>query len=149
GLITFFNRNLRPYEFAVRRIPPYMLTHPYTSDRVEALRPRVEAAEYRDAEDTPENWERFRMMQAKLVGFLNSRTQTLPRYPPTAPSQPARYARAVAYYRTSDLPAARGELDVLIAESPNNPYYQELMGQILFENNRAAESVAYHRRSVE
>jgi len=149
GLISFFNRNLRPYEFAVRRVPPYAMTHPFTSDRVEALRPRVEAAQYRAAEDSDENWNRFRMMQAKLIGFLNTRAQTLARYPTSDVSQPARYARAVAYYRTSDLPAARAELDTLISESPNNPYYQELMGQILFENNRAAESVAFHRRSVE
>jgi predicted Zn-dependent protease len=54
----------------------------------------------------------------------------------------------VAYYRVSDLAHARAELEALMQEDPNNPYFQELMGQILFENARAAESIPYHRRSV-
>lgn len=149
GLISFFNRNMRPYEFMTRRMPPYMMTHPYSSDRVEALRQRVANNPHRDAVDTPDNIRRFQFMQAKLIGFIQSQGQTLARYPLRDQSQPARYARAVAYYRVSDLPRARQELDSLIAEDPSNPYYQELMGQILFENGRAEESIAYHRRSLE
>jgi predicted Zn-dependent protease len=149
GLISFFNRNMRPYEFMTRRMPPYMMTHPYSSDRVEALRRRVETGEHREAEETPDNLRRFHFMQAKLVGFIQSQGQTLARYPLRDTSEYARYARAVAYYRVSDLPRARTELDALIAADPANPYYQELMGQILFENGRAEESIAYHRRSLE
>jgi predicted Zn-dependent protease len=149
GLITFFNKNIRPYEFMARRAPPWMMTHPFSSDRVESLRQRVDAGSNREAEDSEENWRRFRFMQAKLVGFIQSQGQTLARYPQSDRSAYARYARAVAYYRVSDLPRARGELDSLIAEEPNNPYFQELMGQILFENGRAAESIPFHRRSLE
>lgn len=149
GLITFFDRELRPYEFLTRRAPPYMMTHPYTSDRVEALRRRVESGAHRDAVDTADNIRRFQFMQAKLVGFIQTQGQTLARYPQSDHSQPARYARAIAYYRASDLGDARTELDSLIAEDPHNPYFQELMGQILFENARAAEAVPYYRRAVE
>ena len=149
GLLTFFNDNLRPYEFQTRRMPPYMMTHPYSSDRVEALRQRVDAAENRNAVDSPDNLRRFAFMQAKLVGFIQTQGQTLARYPVSDHSQPARYARAVAYYRVSDLTRARAELDALMSEDPRNPYFQELMGQILFENGRAAESIPYHRRSLE
>ncbi|HVK81049.1 MAG TPA: M48 family metalloprotease [Verrucomicrobiae bacterium] len=149
GLISFFNRNMRPYEFMTRRMPPYMMTHPYSSDRVEALRQRVGNNPHRDAVDTPDNLRRFQFMQAKLVGFIQTQGQTLARYPVRDQSQPARYARAVAYYRASDLPRSRQELDSLIAEDPRNPYFQELMGQVLFENGRAEESIAYHRRSLE
>jgi predicted Zn-dependent protease len=126
-----------------------MVTHPFTSDRVEALRRRVESAPHHDAVDTPDNIRRFQFMQAKLVGFLQPQGLVLNRYPTSDRSQPARYARAVAAYRVSDLDGAKTELSSLIAESPNNPYFQELMGQILFENGRAAESIPFHRRSVQ
>lgn len=149
GLIDFFNRNLRPYEFQTRRVPPYLLTHPYTSDRVETLRQRVTTSAAYSVTDTEDNLRRFRFMQAKLIGFLHTQGQTLARYPQSDQSQPARYARAVAAYRVSDLAGARAELETLIAEDPQNPYFQELMGQILFENGRAEESIAYHRRSLE
>lgn len=149
GLITFFNHSIRPYEFLARRAPPWMMTHPFSSDRVESLRLRVEAGENRETVDSEENLRRFQFMRAKLIGFIQSQGQTLARYPLSDRSQPARYARAVAYYRVSDLTRSRTELDSLIAEDPRNPYYQELMGQILFENGRSEESIPYHRRSLE
>ena len=73
---------------------------------------------------------------------------TLRRYPLADQSLPARYARAVAYYRASDLPKATKEIDRLIAEQPENPYFAELKGQMLFEHGRVRESVEPHRRSV-
>ena len=149
GLIDFFNHNLRQFEFQVRRMPPYMMSHPYTSDRVEALRQRVTSQPHYDAVESEDTMTRFRFMQAKLISFTQTRGQTLARYPTSDSSQPARYARAVAYYRASELPLARQEMGALLEESPDNPYFQELMGQILFENGRAAESIPYHRRSVE
>jgi predicted Zn-dependent protease len=149
GLITFFNEQIRPYEFMTRRMPPYMMTHPYASDRVESLRQGVERASHRETIDSEENLRRFRFMQAKLIGFIRTEAQTLSRYPVSDASAPARYARAVAYYRSSRLAEARAELEVLMREDGANPYFQELMGQILFENGRAEESIAYHRRSLE
>lgn len=149
GLISFFDSQIRPYEWQTRRAPPWMMTHPFSSDRVEALRQRVDRGSNRDAVDSEENLRRFRFMQAKLIGFIRSEGQVLARYPLRDTSQPARYARAIAYYRQAKLDQARAELDVLIAEDPRNPYFQELMGQILFENGRAAESIPYHRRSLE
>lgn len=149
GLISFFNSQIRPYEFMARRAPPWMLTHPFTSDRVESLRQKVESAPHRDAVDTADNVRRFQFMQAKLIGFIRSEGQVLARYPLRDTSQPARYARAIAYYRTSKFDQARAELDALIGEDPRNPYFQELMGQILFENGHAAESIPYHRRSLQ
>jgi predicted Zn-dependent protease len=148
GLIDFFDRALRPYEFMTRRAPPYMITHPFTSDRVESLRQRVESAPHYSATDTPDNVHRFDMMRAKLIGFIRTEPQTLSRYPTTDTSEPARYARAVAYYRSVDLPNAARELDSLLADEPNNAYFLELKGQILFENGHAQEAIAYHRRSL-
>ncbi len=149
GLLTFFNTQIRPYEFMTRRAPPWMMTHPFSSDRVEALRQRVEQNPHNGVADSEDYVRRFEFMQAKLVGFIRSQGQTLARYPTSDTSQPARYARAVAYYRVNQLESARRELDVLLAESPENPYFHELMGQILFESARAEESVPYHRRALE
>ncbi|MEZ5995865.1 MAG: M48 family metalloprotease [Hyphomonadaceae bacterium] len=149
GLISFFDHEIRPYEFMVRRAPPWMMTHPFASDRVEALRQRVESASHRDAVDTEDNIRRFQFMQAKLIGFIRSESQTLSRYPLSDHSAPARYARAIAYYRAAKLDRATAELNSLIAEEPRNPYYQELMGQILFENGHADQAIPYHRRSLE
>jgi predicted Zn-dependent protease len=64
-------------------------------------------------------------------------------------STPGRYARAIAAYRAVDIKAALTQIETLIAEDPDNAYFQELKGQVLFESGKAAESVAPHRKSVE
>src|SRR5690606_30485383 len=40
-------------------------------------------------------------------------------------------------------------VDVLLAEQPENPYFWELRGQILFEEGRPEEAIGAHQRSVE
>jgi len=149
GLVDFFNHSFRPYEFMMRRAPPYMVTHPYSSNRVESLRERVTAGEHYDTPETEDRLIRFQYMQAKLIGFTRSQGQTLARYPVSDTSGPARYARAVAYYRVNQLTEAQNELNVLLRDQPNNPYFHELMGQILFESGRAEESIPYNRRALE
>ncbi|MBK6703196.1 MAG: tetratricopeptide repeat protein [Caulobacteraceae bacterium] len=119
------------------------------------VRPRRGAAPARRTGSTPRGrgYARQRSplpVHASQAHRLHSlRGPSLARYPRRDTSAPARYARAIAYYRQAKLPEARAELDALIAEDPRNPYFQELMGQILFENGHAAESIPYHRRSLE
>jgi predicted Zn-dependent protease len=149
GLISFFNREFRPYEFAIRRLPPYVMTHPYSSDRVESLRRRVGESPSNGATDSAENVLRFQMMQAKLIGFLRTPTETFTRYPSSDQSLPARYARAIATYRQPDTESALRQIQALIDEQPENPFFQELMGQVLFEAGRHEESIPFHQRSVE
>jgi predicted Zn-dependent protease len=148
GLIEFFNRELRPYEYMTHNMPAWMMTHPYSADRVESLRRRVEAAEHYNTPDTADNIRRFKFMQAKLIGFIQTENQTLARYPLSDASEFGRYARAIAYYRVSDFPHAEAELNSLLADEPSNPYFLELMGQILFESARAPASIPYYRRSL-
>ncbi len=149
GLISFFNREFRPSEFLVRRAPAYVLTHPFTSDRVESLRVNVEAAQTARATDSPESVRRYALMKAKLIGFLEPPGRVLAAYPESDRSQPGRYARSVSAYREARLDRAVALVQSLIDESPDNPYYNELMGQILFENGRAADSLPFNQRALE
>ena len=41
------------------------------------------------------------------------------------------------------------EIAKLIKEEPDNPFFQELKGQMLFEHGKVQDSIAPHRRSVE
>jgi len=89
------------------------------------------------------------MMQAKLYAFLNRPDLTFYKYPKSDVSLPAIYARAIANYRIPDLDAALPLIDQLIESEPNNPYFHELKGQVLFENAHVAESIPSHAKAVE
>ena len=66
-----------------------------------------------------------------------------------ATSLPARYARAIAAYRHSDLRAALALIENLIVSDPHNAFFWELKGQALVENGRPNEAIAPLQRAAE
>lgn len=128
---------------------PYVRTHPLSSDRIASLSRRVAASPYGDVPDTPEDIFEFKMIQAKLWGFMNKPQITFRIYPQSNTSLPSLYARAIAHYRTPDIDKAVADVTHLLTVEPGNPYFNELMGQILFEYGRVEESIPYHQKSVE
>ena len=149
GIIDFFN-NFRYEEVFdnVRRFK-WFDDHPLTDDRIDALRIRAEHLAHWNAVDPPERIAKHAIMVAKLRAFMSMPQQTFMDYPESDTSFPARYARAIAYYRDLQTEKALKLTDALIAEQPNNPYLYELRGQTLFEIGRAAEAEPAHRKSVD
>ncbi len=148
GLLEFFEKLRYQEVLSDSRRAPYFRTHPLTSDRIQALRERVEKAENSSAKQSEGDIKRFKMMQAKLYGFLMTPAQTLVKYPLSDTSQPARYARAVAAYRVPDMGKALVEIKALAEAEPTNPYFQELWGQILFEGGKAKEAITHDREAL-
>lgn len=148
GLLEFFDKFRYTEVVSAERIPPYFRTHPLSSDRIEALRQRIQEAGPQPTGD-PEELHRFNLVKAKLRGYFNSPAATYARYPAKDLSEEARYARAYAAYRVPDLGSAKRELQALIEMAPDNPFYPELMGQVLFEHQKAAEAVPFQRRCLE
>ena len=149
GLVEFFN-NFRYQEvFSDEKKYPFFRDHPLSDDRIEALTARVNQQPHFHAVDSPEAIARHEIMKAKLEAFLNPPQQTFVEYPEANKSFPARYARAIAYYKELETDKAVRAIDTLIAEQPNNPYLWELKGQVLFEAGRAKDAEPAHRRSVE
>jgi predicted Zn-dependent protease len=86
-------------------------------------------------------------MVAKLRAFLNDPREVLQAYQRDQ-SILGRYATAIAHYRLPDLPQAIKDIDALLAEYPDDPYFQELKGQMLFENGRIDAAIAPYREAV-
>ena len=149
GLIDFFDRFRAQEVLSNARRYPYFRGHPLSSDRIDALRERVEESPYTDVTDTEEEQHRLEMAKAKLRGFLEGPQVVFSKYPPADKSQPARYARAVAHYRAADLRNAVAEIDSLITEEPNNPYFHELKAQILYESGQREKAIPSARRALE
>lgn len=149
GFIEFFGKMRNSEILLNRRINPYMQNHPLSSQRITALTARVESSPYFDEKNTPEEIERLNLIKAKINGFMQDTNVTLRQYPLSDQSDPAHYARAVAYYRGSMLEKALKEINFLIERFPDNPYYEELKGQMLFEFGHVEDSIPAHERSVE
>ncbi len=126
----------------------YDITHPLTRERIAYVRQHVARSPFSDVPVRAEFVRRYARIVAKLHGFLDHPGQTLQRYKATDRGVPARYARAIAYYRQADLDHALPLIDGLLAEHPGDPYFLELKGQALFENGRIAEALGPYQEAV-
>ena len=149
GLMEFFERFRYQEAFSPARRFPYFRTHPLSSARVASLREAVARSPYADQPESPEEIARLERVQAKIYGFMAEPGHVFYRYPESDQSLPARYARSVAYYHDARMDEAREEIESLIEEEPDNPFFFELYGQMLFESGHAEESIQYHQRSVD
>jgi predicted Zn-dependent protease len=141
GLERLLERLLEQELLAISRQDPYFRTHPLSRDRLEFVRERLTTSRSADAALPAGLSDAFAMVRAKLDGFIDPPGTTWRRYPETDTSAPARYARAIAQFRSGRIPEAVAILETLIRETPSSPWLHELKGQILFEGHRPVEAV--------
>ncbi|WP_018147023.1 M48 family metalloprotease [Henriciella marina] len=149
GIVEFFDKYRYQEVLSEARRYPYFRSHPLASDRIRTTRSLAQETGLMDEPEDPEVVRQFDLMQAKLIGFLEPLPRVYQKYPRSDESEAGRYARAIASMQSSDISAALIEIDSLLEEFPENPYYWELKGQALFEMGRAAESVEPHETSLE
>lgn len=150
GSIDFFKK-LQNYEFrlGIPQEDSYGRTHPLSGERVSLLRDVYQADPAWDTPPDPEIEARFQRVKAKLLGFTNEPTTTLRKFPESDQSIPARYARAYAWHKSAYPDRALMEVNNLLKDAPNDPYFLELHGQILLESGRPEEALASLRKAVQ
>jgi predicted Zn-dependent protease len=142
GLVDFFDFYRYQEAFSDARKYRFFLDHPLTAERISSLQSRVEKSPYYNKVDSAEALAKHDIIVAKLKAFMDPPQKTYVTYKETDTSFPARYARAIAYYRALETDRAIKLTDALIADYPNDPetpYLYELKGQILFESGHGKE----------
>ena len=147
GLLKFFEILQTNELLAGDRQEAWVRTHPLTQQRVQYVREHAEQARCSNAPDPPGSVELLRRIKMKLHAFLDDPSKTLASYPESDRCR-SRYARAIAYYRIPKLDRALPEIDGLIRDFPNDPYYRELKGQMLFENGRVRDALRPYEDAV-
>ncbi len=148
GLVSFFDKFRYEEVFSEARRYRFFVDHPISGERIELLRRRSETQPHFNAVDAPELVARHEIMKAKLKAFIDAPQTTFINVSEKDTSFPARYARAIAYYRALETERALKLIDGLIADYPDNPYLYELKGQTYFESARPKEAEAAYRMAV-
>lgn len=148
GLLTFMRRVSGQEVLFSSNQDPYLRSHPLTQERIQFLEDQTRKSRFGKTPADAKLVELHRRMQAKLIGFLQPMDQVLRRYPESDTSLPARYARAIANYRKGDMATGLKLTDALLAQYPDDPYFYELKGQILFESGRVADAVPEYERAA-
>jgi predicted Zn-dependent protease len=149
GMYHTFQRFADEEARSAYKIDKFAVDHPAGQDRVFDLNDMVDASPYREVQDSPESLHTFQMVQAKLAGFVLPVKEAMARYPESDTSEPARYARSMAYLRQPNLVKAMATINSLIAEEPNNPYFYEVRGQIYLSEAKPAQAIPDYQRAVD
>ena len=149
GLLEFLDKLGDQEVLLTNRQDSYVLTHPLARERVALLRDQVSRSPYRSVQPSPEEIAAFARLKAKLGGFLNKPSKTFRQFPASDRSTPARYARSIAHHKRANFSAALDEIDGLLREYPNDPFYHELKGQILFESGEVLAAIGPLGRAVD
>ncbi len=149
GMLEVFEKLADEEAMSAYKVDPMVMDHPASRERIDLLQRLVDASPYKDVKDSPEAMHAFRMVQAKLAGFLDPVDVVLRHYPLSDQSEEAHYARAVAYFRKPELQKALAECDTLTKLEPKNPYFWELTGQIYVDMGKPEKGVPPYQKSVD
>jgi predicted Zn-dependent protease len=149
GLVDFFRMLWRQEALSTLNQDPYLRTHPLTASRIDAAEAALARSPYANAKDSPEMMTRHQRMLAKLNGYLLPLDRVMTIYPETDQSVPARYARAIAYFRVSRTDEALALMDSLLKESPQDPFFIEQKAQILFDRGRIKEALPLYEQALD
>lgn len=148
GMLELFHKLASQSLASAQFVDPYVMSHPMPLDRIRNLEGLAKVSPYFDKPDPQLLVLRHKLMQAKIIGYVESPQSVYQKYPASDTSLPARYARAIAAFRIGDLNNALPVIDGLIAEIPENPYFWEIKGQALLEGGQAAKAIAPLQEAV-
>ncbi len=123
-------------------------SHPVAANRLAQLRDTVAKSPFAAEKDPPALQLRHDLMRAKIAGYLDRPTVVFNRYPNSDNSLPARYARTIATFFQSGVERALPQVDALIREKPDNPYFHELKGDFLMRSGKSREAIPALRASL-
>ncbi len=147
AMAVLLQRFLGQEALSAARQNPYVHTHPPTRNRIRAV--RGYAAVY-GGDDRPstqaDRW--FARAKAKLGAFIQPPRHTLRIVDQDDGSDIAVMQRAIAYHRLPDRSRALTEIRTLSERLPDDPYVQELRGQILLESGEVTAAVRAYTRAA-
>ncbi len=149
GMLTLFEILRRQERQRIGiAIPEYVRSHPLTESRIARVENYIS-----ENPDQPKLsqvvYVAYGRARAKLYAFLNEPEDTLRRYPKHDASDVTQYARAIAMFRKTNFSEARRLMKGLIEKYPQDPFYYDTYGQILYESGNIDEAITAYEKSLE
>ena len=123
-------------------------SHPISRDRIRSLEQKVNKSQFINERDNEKILFQYKMIQAKLDGFLNNPNDVIRKAKKDSSLIFNKYSLAVAYYRKALLKESLSALNEMINQYPDNPWFYELKGQVLYESGKIRESIIPYRKSL-
>ncbi len=151
GMLETFERFRQQEYISDAQQDAFARSHPLSTERLARLRVLAQKSPYFNVKDPPQLQLRHDLMRAKLSGYLERPQVVFNRYPPSDTTLPARYARAIARFFQGGpgaLEQALADVDGLLRDRPDYPYFWELKGDLLMRSGKNREAVGPLRQAA-
>ena len=149
GLRDLMQRLARQRSLPESRQSPYYATHPGAAERLQTFQDHLNQSPHSDNAPPLTAEELFARIRAKMIAWTESPQRVKSTEADKAPNEAiGAYMRAIADYRRGDLRTALSRMDRLIATQPNDPYFHEFQGDILFALARPDDAAMAYERAL-
>ncbi len=126
----------------------YASTHPLPRERLASLEPDIARSAARGAQPDPQLVYRYARVRSKVLTFL-ARPERIASLADAVPQTETDWlVAAIARHQRGNLAGAVEAADWLIEAQPQDPFYLELKGQILFERGKPEAALEPLRMAV-
>jgi predicted Zn-dependent protease len=130
---------------AEARANPNNSNHPLTAERLKNVKEKIKTIK---GNRNPEKNDKYDLIRAKLIGYLQNEQHIANQYPAKENSDSAIYARAIGFMRDGNLKDAKTGALTLVSRSPKNPYFYEFLGDIEYRFGHYDDSVGAYEKSL-
>lgn len=149
GLRDLMARMARQRSIPESRKATYYSTHPGANERLRTLQDHVNRSPHSETEAHPHAVEIYQRLTAKLQAWTEAPQRILARADKLAPDATmARYMMAISEFRRGDLTAALVHMDALVAQFPEDTFFHEFRGDILFALARTEEAASAYEAAL-
>ena len=149
GLRDLMARMARQRSLPESRQSLYYSTHPGARERLQALQDHVGKSEHSDNRLPAAAEAIYARIVAKISAWTEAPQRIIARADETAPTPVIEtYMRAIAAFRRGDLGDALTRMDGLTARHPQDPFFHEFRGDILFAMARPADAAASYETAL-
>ncbi len=148
GMLRTFERFQSALSLSGAQVDPYRVSHPMPRDRIANLQTLVKKSPYRDKTDSAALQQRHDMMRVKIAVYTKGQAALSRLLRKSSDTLANKYGEAQAAYLFGNLNSALKKTEGLIKTQPENPYFQELRGDILMKANRPDDAAAAYARAV-
>ena len=149
GLRDLMQRLARQRSLPESRQSPYYATHPGAAERLQTFQDHLNQSPHSDTAPPPTTAERFARIRAKMVAWTETPQRVKTTEADKAPNETlGAYMRAIADYRRGDLRTALARMDELVSTRPDDPYFHEFRGDILFALARPMDAATAYERAL-
>ena len=143
GLRNVMQRMARQRALPESRQSIYYSTHPASAERLQALQDHVNLSPHSANAPSSDMTRLYARMISKMFAWTENPQRVLNKNGGTnARADDRRYALAIASYRQGDLRSALDHMEYLLSAYPDDPFFHEFHGDILFALARPGDAAA-------